>query len=80
MSDFRNIKFRGKTLAYEIEDAQMDLHNEVLSALSRFTERTGLVAYSIEWNVDTEINESGRTVSVSYGRINSDLKTGVDGL
>ncbi len=80
MSEFKNIKFKGKTLAHEIEDAQIDMHDEVLAALSKFSERTGLVADNVSWTVDAGMNASGRTVRVSYYGFNSDLKTGVDGL
>jgi hypothetical protein len=62
----------------QIENAQYKLHAEILAALTKFSEETGLSVVYICWQVSREMDHKGNTKNVCYNSLRTDLATGVN--
>lgn len=64
-------------LAEQIEAAQRTFGAEVVAALNKFSEATGLSIESAAWKVERAMDAGGRTIQVAYWDVRSDLASGL---
>ena len=61
-------------IANEIEKAQAQLHEDIHSALVKFSQSTGLCVSCVHWSVDKCYNHSGKMVALAYSNFDTDIK------
>jgi len=66
-----------KNIIDSIEAAQNQLHSDIIAALDKFTENTGLYVPAMRWEIAKAIDCNGRAYFAKYWNIKSDLSTGM---